>query len=345
MTDKQWNDLIDIVNGKVFDPLPVGFIIDCPWLPNWYGITILDYFTNDDLWLKANFKAIETFPEVMFLPGFWSEYGMCSEPSAFGAKCIFPENQFPHADICIRTIEDIAKIKKPNPETDGFNPFLLNRLKLAQQKIEDAGHKIRFSVSRGHLNIASYLMGTTEFMMALMTNPDEIHKLLRIITDYLKDWHNLQKATFPSIDGILILDDIIGFIGEEEFKQFGLPYFKKLFNTNLSIKFLHNDADCKASVKNYPEMGVNLYNMAFDTDLNELKETTDNKITMLGNIPPRDVLAQGSIDDIKKSVKDLITSLKDPSRIILSCGGGMPPDVSTEQIKAFIDAVKEKSRG
>jgi len=26
----------------------------------------------------------------MFLPGFWSEYGMCTEPSAFGARCSFP---------------------------------------------------------------------------------------------------------------------------------------------------------------------------------------------------------------------------------------------------------------
>ena len=185
MTDKQWNTLVEIVNGKEIKPLPIGFIIDCPWLPNWYGISILDYFTNDDLWLKANLKAIESFPEIMFLPGFWSEYGMCSEPSAFGAKCIFPQNQFPHADKCIYSIEDINKIEKPNPENDGFNPFLLNRLKLNQQKIEDAGHKIRFSVSRGHLNIASYLMGTTEFMMAMMTNPEETHKLLRIITDYL----------------------------------------------------------------------------------------------------------------------------------------------------------------
>ena len=95
MTDKQWIDLIAIVNGEKKQPLPIGFIIDCPWLPNWYGINILDYFTNDELWLKANLKVIDTFPEVMFLPGFWSEYGMCTEPSAFGAKCVFWKNEFP----------------------------------------------------------------------------------------------------------------------------------------------------------------------------------------------------------------------------------------------------------
>lgn len=89
MTDKQWDVLIKTIDGELFNPLPVGFIIDSPWLPNWFGIKILDYFSNDALWLEANLKVINEFPDVMFLPGFWSEYGMCSEPSAFGVRCTF----------------------------------------------------------------------------------------------------------------------------------------------------------------------------------------------------------------------------------------------------------------
>ena len=73
MTDSQWNDLIAVVEGKPLAYPPIGFIIDSPWLPNWFGIDILDYFTNEALWFEANRKAIETFPEVTFLPGFWSE--------------------------------------------------------------------------------------------------------------------------------------------------------------------------------------------------------------------------------------------------------------------------------
>ena len=150
MTDKQWNDLNSVIKGENIQPLPIGFIIDCPWLPNWYGVSILDYFTNDEIWLKANLKAIETFPDIMFLPGFWSEYGMCTEPSAFGAKCIFWKNEFPFADKIILAPEDIDKLTVPNCTTDGMLPFMLNRLVMARPAIEAAGHKIRFSVSRGH---------------------------------------------------------------------------------------------------------------------------------------------------------------------------------------------------
>ena len=342
MTDKQWNDLLKIVNGEKPDSLPIGFIIDCPWLPNWFGINILDYFTNDEMWLKANLKAIETFANITFLPGFWSEYGMCTEPSAFGAKCIFWKNEFPFAEKIINDPAEISSVKAPNPETDGLLPFMLNRLVKSQPAIETAGHKIRFSVSRGPLNIASFLMGTTELMTTMMMDPDAVHSLLRIITDFLKAWHKVQWEAIPTIEGIMMLDDIVGFVGEEEFMQFGYPYLKELYNVNAKIKLFHNDADCTMSIKYYPELGINLYNPGTHMTMNEMLDITGHKMTILGNIPPRDVLAAGSPHDVKKTVKELVQSVNDPLRVMLSCGGGMPPKVSTENIRAFIEAAKEK---
>lgn len=340
MTGKQWQDLLDIINGKTLKPLPVGFIIDCPWLPNWYGKPILDYFTNDEVWLNANLKAVNEFKDVMFLPGFWSEFGMCTEPSAFGVRCVFPVNEFPHAYKIIRSTAEIDELPTPNPKIDGLLPFVLNRLKIAQPKIEDAGHKIRFAVARGPLNIASYLMGATEFLTAMMLEPDKTHLLLNKITTFLKEWLKLQMEIFPSIDGVFLLDDIIGFIGEREFRNFALPYFKQLYDVNVSVKFLHNDAQCGVSLPFLPEIGVNLFNMGFDTSLNELKKSTQNKVVMLGNIPPRDVLANGNTEDVKNTTIKLLNSLEDKSRVIFSCGGGMPPAVSSKNIRTFVETVK-----
>jgi uroporphyrinogen-III decarboxylase len=344
MTNKQWEDLKEVINGGSKTPLPIGFIIDSPWIPNWYGISILDYYSHDGLWLEANFKAIETFPDVMFLPGFWSEYGMCTEPSAFGAKCIFWRNEFPFAEKTIITTEDIQRLNTPNPETDGLLPFMLNRLINAQPLIEAKGHKLRFSVSRGPLNIASFLMGTTELLTAMMMEPDAVHKLMRVITDFLKSWHKLQRNTINTIDGIMMLDDIVGFLGEAEFLEFGFPYLKELYDVPVSVKFFHNDADCAISIKYYPEIGINLYNPGTDLTVNQMKAATNHRLTILGNIPPRDILAAGTPDDVSKAVKELISGLEDQTRFIASSGGGMPPGVTTENLHAFINAVKTKNQ-
>jgi uroporphyrinogen decarboxylase len=340
MTDQQWDILQKVVRGETVTPTPVGFIIDSPWLPNWYGISILDYFSSDDLWFNAHLRALTDFPEVMFFPGFWSEFGMCTEPSAFGVRCTFPANEFPYAHRLLRSSDDIDALPTPDPRTDGLLPFVLNRLKLAQPRIEAAGHRIRFAVARGPLNIASYLMGTTEFLTMMMVEPEKTEVLLGKITTFLKDWLDLQCKTFPSIDGILLLDDIIGFMGEPQFRTFGLLRFKELFDGNLSIRFLHNDAPCRVSAPMLPEMRVNLFNMGFDVSLNELKRLTENAVTLLGNIPPRDVLAQGTPGDVTNATTQLLNSLDERSRTILSCGGGMPPGVTSTNIAAFVRAAR-----
>jgi len=341
MTNHQWNQLLSVIRGETINPLPVAFIVDCPWLPNWHGVQIADYLCSDNVWFDANRRAIETFPDICFLPGFWSEFGMCTEPSAFGTRCQFPRNEFPFAEKIINDIAQIDTLATPNPETDGLLPFMLNRLRWAEPKIKALGHEIRFSVSRGPLNVATFLMGTTEFLCAIKTDPEPMHKLLRIITDFLKQWHALQRKTFPTIDGLMMLDDIVGFMGEADFLEFGQPYLKELYATDVAVKFFHNDAACAQSIRHYANIGINLYNPGTQTSLAEMRRLCDHRLTILGTIPPRDVLAQGKPADVKAAVEKLLAETPDRSRLILSCAGGMPPGVTTENIRAFSDAARK----
>ncbi len=344
MNDREWRTLLAVVRGEKIDPTPVAFIIDSPWLPNWAGMTILDYYTSEERWLQANLKAIEAFPECIFLPGFWSEFGMCTEPSAFGAKCLFYENEFPFAEKLIHSAEDIDRLARPDPRRDGLLPFVVKRLQQCRPRIEAAGHAIRFAISRGPLNVASFLMGTTEFLMELKANPEKIHGLLRMITDFIGSWLAYQKECFPTIDGVLLLDDIVGFIGEEDFKEFAQPYLKELFNAlGVSVRFFHNDSPCRSSAPHLYDTGINLFNMGIDVSLADLQAWTGGRVALLGNIPPRDVLAAGTPADVEEAVERQFRSLPTTLRVIFSSGGGMPPGVPSDNIRAFASKVKELS--
>lgn len=342
MNTKHWQDLLKLIAGEKTSATPIGFIIDSPWIPGWHGISTLQYYTSDELWFAANKKAIESFPEAMFLPGFWSEYGMCSEPSAFGAKQVWSEFNLPHADRVIHRVEDIRLMKKPNPATDGMLPFIIQRLVTMQPRIQEMGHEIKFAVARGPLNIATFLMGTTEFMMGLMMNPEKIHQLLRVITDFTIDWLRLQKETFPSIEGILMLDDIVGFVGEDECKEFAVPYLKEAFAAfETKVRFFHNDAQGLVSTPFLKEVGVNLFNFSFEHSINEIAQLAGPGIVLLGNLPPRDVMSAGTPETVALETRKMVNEVQDKSRVLWSVGGGMPQDVSSENIRAFIDTVKE----
>lgn len=340
MTSKQWEELLAVIDGKQISRQPVGFIIDSPWLPGWTGVSTLDYYTSDETWFNSNSRVLAKFPEITFLPGFWSEYGMCTEPSAFGARSVWYRDNLPHAEKVIHTSKDISELPQPNVEFDGLLPYMINRLKNLESRIIDSGHSLKFAVTRGPLNIATFLMGTTEFMLLLALEPDKAHELLEKITRFICDWIAYQKACFPSIDGIFLLDDIVGFVGEEECCEFVVPYLKKAFEAiPARVRFFHNDAFGLVCSPFLREIGVNLFNFAFDHPINQIRELAGPDIVLLGNLPPRDILAAATPDEVYSATRQMMKGVADHSRIIWSCGGGVPQNVSTENLSAFLFAV------
>lgn len=342
MTDQQWNQLLRVLAGEEVRPLPVGLIVDSPWLPGWAGVSMLDYLTSDQVWLEVNLRACREFPGVMFLPGFWAEYGMATEPSAFGAKCVWPPREFPYVERIADDISALAKLKKPNCRTDGLLPFVIGRLARMRPAIEQAGHRIRFATARGPMNIASYLLGQTDFLTALKIEPEATHRLMELVTEFIVDWLTYQREQFDSIDGILVLDDLFGFVGRKDFEAFALPYLKRIYQSqDVSVKALHNDAHGLITARYLAEAGVNLFNFSFEHSLTQMRELCGPTVTLLGNLPPRDVLAQGSPEQVRQETGRMLTSIADKRCILFSAGGGTPPGVPSENIEAFCRAVTE----
>ncbi len=341
MTDPQWQTLCDVLRGARLDPLPVGLIIDSPWLAGWHGVSVMDYFSDDEAWLAANLEAQRRFPEMLFIPGFWAEYGMCTEPSAFGCRCVFPENELPFAEKILFDYGEVERISKPNATRDGLCPFAIKRLHRTLARIEVEGHRVRMATSRGPFNIATYLMGHTELLIGVKTDPEPVHKLLEVVTDFVIDWLRHQAASFPSIDGILVLDDLIGFLGEGDFREFALPYFRRIAESmDVTVKALHNDCHGLITARLLGEMGFNLFNFSFEHSLEEIRELAGPDVILLGNVPPRDVLAQGTPDQVRQAAAAALAPMTDRRRIILSAGGGTPPGVPDANVQALCEAAR-----
>jgi uroporphyrinogen decarboxylase len=184
-------------------------------------------------------------------------------------------------------------------------------------------------------------MGTTGFMMALAIDPERSHTLLGKISDFICEWLMWQKKCFPSIDGVLILDDIIGFVGENEFREFVAPYFRRIFDcTGARVRFLHNDAEGLITAGHLKDMNVNMFNFSFTHPIGTIRNLAGSGVVLVGNIPPRDVMSAGNPVQVAEAVKKAMSETEDHSMIIWSCGGGMPPGVPDENIKAFIETVK-----
>ncbi len=342
MTDDQWEMLLRVIAGEPQPILPVAFLVDGPWVASRHGVSLLDYYGDDRIWLEANLDLVHRFPHTMFMAGFWAEYGMISNPPSFGCKCVWPEQGFPTCEPVLAGCEQIDALRKPNAATDGLLPLLVGRLRRNRRAIEQAGHRIRFATSHGPLTIASYLLGHTQFFLTMKSEPQAIDRLLDRVTEFVCDWLSLQCGEFSTIDGLLVLEDLMGFVGPNDFGRFVLPHMKRIFATaDVAVRFLHNDAYGTITAEHLDAMGVNLFNFSFEHSLEEIRRLAGPRVTLMGNIPPRDVLALGTCEQVQEAVLDTFGRLDDRRRVLASAGGFVLPGVSDEKIDRFLTAVAQ----
>ena len=92
MKDTSWENFKTVARLEKTSQVPVALIVDSPWLPGYAGIDTREYFLYPERWLEINKRLLIDFPGIVWIPGFWVEYGMAIEPSAFGVH--HPWNPF-----------------------------------------------------------------------------------------------------------------------------------------------------------------------------------------------------------------------------------------------------------
>jgi uroporphyrinogen-III decarboxylase len=318
-----------------------GLIIDSPWLPGFMGISHLDYFTIPEQWLRANLYVEDRFPEVIFLPGFWVEYGMAIEPSAFGCKIVWWQNNPPSINPVLHDISELSRLQIPNPREDGLMPLALNLYRHAEKSLKRHRQHIKMVAARGPLAIAAHLRGITELMMDLKLSPAETKKLLEITTQTVIQWLQAQRDNLSEVEGIMVLDDIIGFLSPTDYLEFAHPCLKEIFSSfEGMVKVYHNDSNISHLLINLTETGFHVLNFSHDLDIAEVSQKVGGKIWLMGNIPPLDVLVRGTPNEVKSYALQCLNKTTGGHGLILSAGGGVSPGTPAENIDALVEALR-----
>ena len=261
MKPEQWETLQKCAAGEELPTLPVALIVDSPWIPGFLGISTLDYLTIPDVWLKANLAVEQAFPDVIFVPGFWSEMGMAAEPSGFGCKVSLYRDKTPVVHYLGSEIDQLSRLSPPDPRSDGFMPILLNYYRQLEPQVNAAGQRIKIVAARGPLTVATHLMGVSNFLLALKLHPAETHRFLRTTTTLVRTWLEAQAEALREVEAVLVLDDIAGFISPKDYLEFAHPYLKEIFERFSGfLKMFHNDTDNPASYRYLPDLGIQVFN-------------------------------------------------------------------------------------
>jgi len=348
MTREHWSRFKSILKGEA-NSLSVGLIVDSPWMPGYCGITTVDFYARPDEWFAAYLKIKKDFPDVIFLPDWWAEYGMATEPSGFGVKFSFYDDNLPTVHPMIDDMDDaedvVSSLTLPDPRKNGLMPLLLNLQRSIRPKLDEIGEQINIVSTRGPLTIASHLFSVSELLVCAKADPDTVHKLLKLTTQLCKDWLSAQLENLGTAEGILVLDDVTGFFNKEDYEEIAHPYFKEIFSAFPEcLRLFHNDTDNDVCFPYLEELGVDLFNFTHLKDIGDTRRLAGDKVTLLGNIPPMS-LARNTPDevyDLAKACVDRYVEVNGSTAgLLLSVGGGVPMDAKGECIDAMIRAAKE----
>ena len=229
MKREHWEIFKKAARLERLDNIPMAMIIDSPWIPGYVGVKHMDFYLDPQVWFQSHLKIHKEFPDIMFVPGWWWEYGMAAEPSVFGSKIKFWSDNTPSEYHMLFNIEDMDKFPEYEVENDAFMAMTLHRIRSQRQRVLDTGEILPFVTTRGPMCTAGFVRSTTDFMIDLVEKPEWAHKLLDLCTRMIIDWLKAQaKAMGPTVEGIFVLDDIVGFVNEDHYLEFCHPYLKRI---------------------------------------------------------------------------------------------------------------------
>ncbi len=339
MTKQQFELLKSAAKGKIQKPF-AALIVDSPWIPGYAGLDALEYFLEPDKWLRANLEMVERFPEVVFLSGFWVEYGMAIEPSAFGSKVSWWKDHPPSANPMMKDISEVHDMSVPLPQNDGLMPLALHLQRWVQKQIQPLGYSTRMVSARGPLALATHLRGVTGFLTDIMIEPEDSKRLLDLCTETVIRWLQAQAENVPDCEGIMVLDDIPGMLSPSMYEEFAHPYLSRIFDAFPGmLKIYHNDANIEPFAERLAESGFDILNFSFNFDTAEAFERIGDKVTLLGNVAPLSVLARGTAAEVKECAEYCLNATG--GRIILSAGGGVSSGTPAENIDALVQAAED----
>ena len=81
-------------------------------------------------------------------------------------------------------------------------------------------------------------------------------------------------------------------------------------------------------------------------DLSAAKEAVGDRMRIAGNVPPVDVMKEGSIDEVIESCKECMRKCADnPAGFLLNTGYQLPIGTPKANVEAFIYAARKYGRG
>ena len=242
-------------------------------------------------------------------------------------------------------VQDRADFKNFTPPV--FRKEDMSLLDLAVKRFN--GKKATFWLMRGVFVRSWRLMGMTNYMMKVYTDPDYIHTVAKMILEF--NLAQLELLVAAGLDVLVIEDDIAmdkgPLLSVEHFKTFINPYNRQIVEKarQKGLKVIrHSDGNL------WPLLdvllgtgydGINPLEPQAGMTIKKVKAYCGDKICLLGNIDCVELLPNGTTKQVEQAVVQTIEDGAAGGGLIVSSSNSLHPGVNPGNCIAMFEAVRK----
>lgn len=269
-------------------------------------------------------------------------------PDAMGLGLYFIEGEGPKFNKPIKTLSDIKALPIPDPGTD--LKYVMDTITLTRKELKDKVPLIGFAGSPWTL--ACYMMeggSSREFRKVktlLYQESSALHCLLNTLSNAITLYLNAQIAA--GAQALMIFDTWGGLLNTSAYQSFSLDYMARIISQlnrehgeqKIPIILFTKGGNCwleKIAISGCDAIGLD-----WTIDIGSARRRLNNtKIALQGNMDP--AVLFGSPQNIRYEVQNILQSYGNGSGHIFNLGHGISQYTKPENVKIFVDAVREFS--
>jgi uroporphyrinogen decarboxylase len=258
---------------------------------------------------------------------------------SLGLRVQFPPQGGPRIEPAIHTRAQVAAL--PYLPVEDSLKYVFETIR--QVKADSDVPLIGFSGAP--FTVASYFIDSvshsdfTRTKKWMQEDPQSFHLLLSKIAQATIAY--LQGQIRAGVDALQVFDSWASVLDDAQFAEFSIPYLQQIVDA-IAPSGIPVILFCRSSSLRAEALArIKPSGISFDwyVCMKELRQTVPSDIAVQGNFNPE--FLKLSQEEIAVGVKQLLTSMSGEKGFIVNLGHGVTPDIPFENVRRFVEVVKQ----